>query len=80
MSIKDELTNEIKKKKRPNISDSSVRTYVSLLTNLNKKINDGKDDILSFCKKHNVSDIVEYISEKYESNQSKRQFYLLYLF
>ena len=50
-----------------------------MLTNLNKKINDGKDDILSFCKKH-ISDIVEYISEKYESNQSKKKTILSALF
>ena len=70
--MREELA-KIIKEKREKISDSSVRTYVSLLTNLNLKLNGGKDNYLSFFH-NNASKIIEYI-EGLKSNQSKKTLY-----
>ena len=60
------LQNKLKED-RPNLSDSSLRTYVSILTNLNKKLN-GKNTIDWFKKEHNQ--IFDYLEEK--NDQTKK--------
>ena len=60
------LQNKLKEN-RPNLSDSSLRTYVSILTNLNKKLN-GENTIDWFKKEHNQ--ILIYLGEK--NDQTKK--------
>ena len=60
------LQNKLKEN-RPNLSDSSLRTYVSILTNLNKKLN-GENTIDWFKKEHNQ--ILIYLEEK--NDQTKK--------
>lgn len=67
---KEELAKLIKER-RPKISDSSIRTYTSLLLNLNKKVNDNKDNYLSVFNKKS-KEVIEYINENIESSQSKK--------
>ena len=57
--IADEL-----REKRPNISDSSEKTYASTLFSLNKKMNGDKE--LSFFKQH--KEILQFIKEKMNSD------------
>ena len=55
------------KHNRPNLSISSVRTYVSILFNLNKKM-DGKKDIEWFSKEH--EEIMKYLEQT--NDQTKK--------
>jgi hypothetical protein len=63
---------ELIKERRPKISDSSIRTYTSLLLNLNKKINEGKDNYIQIFNKKSKEVIIEYINENINSPQSKK--------
>ena len=67
---KEELAKLIRER-RPKISDSSIRTYVSLLLNLNKKVNDGKENYLQVFNKKS-KEVIEYINENVKSDQSKK--------
>ena len=49
-------------KQRPHLADSSINTYVSIITNLFKKMN-GTGDIIDFFKK-NVKEVLEYLKDK----------------
>ena len=61
--IADEL-----REKRPNISDSSEKTYASTLFSLNKKMNGDKE--LSFFKQH--KEILQFIKEKMNNKQTQK--------
>ena len=61
--IADEL-----REKRPNISDSSEKTYASTLFSLNKKMNGDKE--LSFFKQH--KEILQFIKEKMHNKQTQK--------
>jgi len=54
-----ELIDAIKKNK-PKLSETSIKTYVSILTNLFKKYGDGDFDIKWF---NNQDDIIDYLSD-----------------
>ena len=56
------------KEKRPNISDSSLKTYTSNLFNINKKLNGEQD--LSFFKNHD--DLLKYIKTEMKSTQTQK--------
>ena len=56
------------REKRPNISDSSEKTYASTLFSLNKKMNGDKD--LDFFKKHN--EILQFIKEHMANKQTQK--------
>lgn len=65
-----ELKNEIAeglKKQRPNLSESSLRTYASILNSLYKKF-DGEDGIKFFDKQEEIIDDIR----KLEKTQSKK--------
>lgn len=66
---KDEL-NKYLLKKRPHLSKGSLKTYVSLLINLYKKM-ESRENLLTFFK-HNHDATIEYIENNIESNQSKK--------
>jgi hypothetical protein len=61
--IADEL-----REKRPNISDSSERTYASTLFSLNKKMGGDKD--LDFFKQHN--EILKFVKENMSNKQTQK--------
>ena len=61
--IADEL-----REKRPNISDSSEKTYASTLFSLNKKMAGDKD--LDFFKKH--TEILQFIKENMANKQTQK--------
>lgn len=65
--MKDELASVIKTN-RPKISDSSIKTYTSLLHNLYKKLN-GEDGVDFF--KNEKNKILEHV-DNIQSNQSKK--------
>jgi integrase len=56
------------REKRPNISDSSEKTYASTLFSLNKKM--GGDKELDFFKKHN--EILKFIKENMVNKQTQK--------
>ena len=56
------------REKRPNISDSSEKTYASTLFSLNKKMNGDKE--LSFFKQH--KEILQFIKEKMNNKQTQK--------
>jgi hypothetical protein len=66
--LRKDIINKIKSN-RPKISDSSLKTYSSLLINLNKKM-DGGNSINWY--KDNKKDILEFIKTNIEANQSKK--------
>jgi len=66
--IADEL-----REKRPNISDSSEKTYASTLFSLNKKMNGDKE--LYFFKQH--KEILQFIKEKMNSKQTQKTLLIL---
>ena len=68
--MKEQLANLIREK-RPSVTASTIKTYVSLLNSLNKKVNGGKDNFLEFIET-NAKEIVEYIDENMESLQSRK--------
>ena len=47
MSFREEIANQIKAK-RPNLSASSLKTYVSILFNLHKKLDPDNNDLKFF--------------------------------
>ena len=56
------------KEKRPNISDSSLKTYTSNLFNINKKLRGEQE--LNFFKNHD--DILKYIKTEMKSTQTQK--------
>jgi hypothetical protein len=63
--ISDEL-----REKRPNISDSSEKTYASTLFSLNKKMTAGDNKDLDFFKKH--TEILQFIKENMVNKQTQK--------
>jgi len=59
-TFREELTDELKSK-RPNLGESSVKTYVSSLSNLCKQMN-GNETLDWFSS--NEKEILEYLSSK----------------
>lgn len=55
--LKDEIREKLKEN-RPNLSVSSIKTYLSILSSLYKKI-DGKDNLVFFSEKH--EDILKHL-------------------
>jgi hypothetical protein len=62
-SLREKISEEIKHN-RPNITSSSIKTYVSLLYNIHKKLNENTDDtdIEWFSKKD--KEILEFLKDK----------------
>ena len=56
------------REKRPNISESSEKTYASTLFSLNKKLNG--DLALDFFKKH--TEILQFIKEHMKNKQTQK--------
>ena len=67
MSDLKQLLQEKIKENRPKLSTSSVRTYISILSNLYKKLN-GEGNIEWFNKEHD--DILKYLDDK--NNQTRK--------
>ena len=55
------------KENRPNLSDSSLQTYISILTNIHKKLNGG--NTIDWFKKE-YEQIVKHLEEK--NDQTKK--------
>ena len=60
MEFRELIKNEIKKN-RPKLTDSSVKTYISILANLHKKM-DSKDDTITYFDKDH-KEILEHLKE-----------------
>jgi len=56
------IVSESLKSKRPNLSDKSLKSYVSTLINLPKKMEDKPDHINYFEK--NVDKIIKFLKDK----------------
>ena len=56
-----DIIKENLKRKRPNLTDSSLKTYVSILFNINKKLNPENNEMLFF---DNHEDILKLLSTK----------------
>ena len=67
MSLKESLVSKIKSN-RPKLSVSSIKTYVSILTNIFKAMKGTGDDIKFFSDKD--KEILEYLKDK--TNQTKK--------
>jgi len=67
MELKENIVKELKEK-RPNITESSVKTYVSNLISINKKLHG--EHTLDFYKNHEA--IIKYIDEEMHSLQTKK--------
>ena len=65
MTFRENIENQIKEK-RPNLSASSLKTYVSILFNLHKKLNPDNDDINFFDKDE---EILEHLKDKPPSSR-----------
>jgi integrase len=65
--LKSIITKKLKEK-RPNITDSSIKTYISNLVSINKKLN-GKHEIEFY---NNTAPILKYIEEEMNSLQTKK--------
>ena len=65
--FKEILTKKLKEK-RPNITDSSIKTYISNLISVNKKLN-GKHDVDFY---NHTAPIFKYIEEEMNSLQTKK--------
>lgn len=60
---------KILRERRPNISDSTLKTYASLILSLNKKVNNVGDDVLEFfTKKYKL--VIDFIKEHHKSEQT----------
>ena len=57
MSFRDDIAEKIKEK-RPNLSASSLKTYVSILYNLKKKL-DGEDNLKFFDEDERILDFLK---------------------
>ena len=71
-----DLFDEIKTK-RPNITDSSIKTYISCLSSLSKKLNEGKLDKTFFV--HNKTEILKYLEGVTNSQTKKTILSALYI-
>ena len=58
-----DIIKENLKRKRPNLTDSSLKTYVSILFNINKKLNPENNEMLFF---DNHEDILKLLSTYYQ--------------
>ena len=72
VDIKQILHDEIVKN-RPTLGISSIKTYISILINLNKKMNG--DQSIEWFKTDHVN-ILNYLDDK--NDQTKKRLYLLY--
>ncbi len=70
MTNKEKIAEALLKNKQ--LSDSTLKTYVSLLYNLKKQMNDLEDDMDFFAKKKDA--IIEFVSKK-PSQQSQKTIY-----
>ncbi len=70
MTNKEKIAEALLKNKQ--LSDSTLKTYVSLLYNLKKQMNDLEDDMDFFAKKKDA--IIEFVSKK-SSQQSQKTIY-----
>ena len=74
--LRKELFEELKKK-RPNITDSSIKTYISCLSSLSKKLNEGKLDTSFFTQ--NKKEILKYLETLTNSQTKKTILSALYI-
>jgi hypothetical protein len=58
MSFRDEIAEKIKEK-RPNLSASSLKTYVSILFNLHKKLDPDNNDLKFFDEDDKIIDLLK---------------------
>jgi hypothetical protein len=57
MSFRDEIAEKIKEK-RPNLSASSLKTYVSILFNFHKKLDPDNNDVKFFDEDDKIIDFL----------------------